>query len=55
MRPMFGFGPGTTLGSCGAGRFTLGIESNGAVKACPSLPSDASHRASGARLQSGTR
>jgi radical SAM protein with 4Fe4S-binding SPASM domain len=28
-------------GSCGAGRNTLGIESNGDVKGCPSLPSDA--------------
>ena len=27
-------------GSCGAGRTTLGIESNGNVKGCPSLPSD---------------
>jgi radical SAM protein with 4Fe4S-binding SPASM domain len=26
-------------GKCGAGRFTVGIESNGGVKACPSLPS----------------
>jgi radical SAM protein with 4Fe4S-binding SPASM domain len=26
-------------GSCGAGRAVLGIESNGAVKGCPSLPS----------------
>ena len=25
--------------SCGAGRFILGIESNGAIKGCPSLPS----------------
>ncbi len=25
-------------GSCGAGRFSLGIESNGGIKACPSLP-----------------
>ncbi|MDB4934137.1 MAG: Radical Pyruvate-formate lyase-activating enzyme like protein [Labilithrix sp.] len=25
-------------GSCGAGRFIVGIEANGAVKACPSLP-----------------
>lgn len=25
-------------GSCGAGRFILGIESNGGVKGCPSLP-----------------
>jgi len=28
-------------GSCGAGRTTLGIESDGLVKGCPSLPSDA--------------
>ena len=28
-------------GSCGAGRNTLGIESDGLVKGCPSLPSDA--------------
>jgi radical SAM protein with 4Fe4S-binding SPASM domain len=26
-------------GSCGAGRATLGIEANGAIKGCPSLPS----------------
>jgi radical SAM protein with 4Fe4S-binding SPASM domain len=26
-------------GSCGAGRSTLGIEANGAIKGCPSLPS----------------
>ena len=26
-------------GSCGAGRTTLGIEANGAIKGCPSLPS----------------
>jgi radical SAM protein with 4Fe4S-binding SPASM domain len=32
--------PGGRRGSCGAGRFTLGIESNGSIKACPSLPSD---------------
>jgi radical SAM protein with 4Fe4S-binding SPASM domain len=25
-------------GSCGAGRSTLGIEANGAIKGCPSLP-----------------
>ena len=45
------FGPFETLlrgrnarghgGSCGAGRATLGIEANGAIKGCPSLPSDA--------------
>ncbi len=28
-------------GSCGAGRVTLGIEANGAIKGCPSLPTDA--------------
>lgn len=28
-------------GGCGAGRSTLGIESDGLVKGCPSLPSDA--------------
>lgn len=28
-------------GSCGAGRATLGIEANGAIKGCPSLPTDA--------------
>jgi radical SAM protein with 4Fe4S-binding SPASM domain len=27
-------------GSCGAGRVTLGIEANGDVKGCPSLPTD---------------
>jgi radical SAM protein with 4Fe4S-binding SPASM domain len=27
-------------GSCGAGRATLGIEANGAIKGCPSLPTD---------------
>jgi radical SAM protein with 4Fe4S-binding SPASM domain len=31
--------PGGHRGSCGAGRSIVGIESNGAVKACPSLPS----------------
>jgi radical SAM protein with 4Fe4S-binding SPASM domain len=44
------FGPYETLlrghgrghgGSCGAGRATLGIEANGAIKGCPSLPSEA--------------
>ena len=45
------FGPyeskfrGTTLrghlGSCSAGRSTLGIEANGAIKGCPSLPTEA--------------
>ena len=29
--------PGGRKGSCGAGRSTLGIESNGAIKGCPSL------------------
>jgi radical SAM protein with 4Fe4S-binding SPASM domain len=33
--------PGGRRGSCGAGRFTIGIESNGAIKGCPSLPSAA--------------
>jgi radical SAM protein with 4Fe4S-binding SPASM domain len=33
------FVPGKRKGSCPAGRSTLGIESNGAVKGCPSLPS----------------
>ena len=28
-------------GSCGAGRSTLGIEADGSIKGCPSLPSDA--------------
>jgi radical SAM protein with 4Fe4S-binding SPASM domain len=28
-------------GTCGAGRLTLGIEANGAIKGCPSLPSAA--------------
>ncbi len=28
-------------GSCGAGRATLGIEANGAIKGCPSLPTEA--------------
>jgi radical SAM protein with 4Fe4S-binding SPASM domain len=31
--------PGQRRGSCGAGRSTLGIEANGDVKGCPSLPS----------------
>jgi radical SAM protein with 4Fe4S-binding SPASM domain len=45
------FGPYETLlrgyhfaghgGSCGAGRATMGIEANGAIKGCPSLPSEA--------------
>jgi radical SAM protein with 4Fe4S-binding SPASM domain len=26
------------MAACGAGRFTLGIEANGAIKGCPSLP-----------------
>ncbi len=29
------------LASCGAGRSTLGIEADGAIKGCPSLPTDA--------------
>jgi radical SAM protein with 4Fe4S-binding SPASM domain len=32
--------PGCHRGSCGAGRSTIGIESNGNVKGCPSLPSE---------------
>ncbi|HEY8075323.1 MAG TPA: SPASM domain-containing protein, partial [Labilithrix sp.] len=28
-------------GKCGAGRFILGVEANGAVKGCPSLPTAA--------------
>ena len=31
-------GNSTYWGGCGAGRFTIGIESDGKVKACPSLP-----------------
>ena len=30
--------PGNHRGSCGAGRSTLGIEANGDIKGCPSLP-----------------
>lgn len=30
--------PGGHLGSCGAGRATLGIEADGTIKGCPSLP-----------------
>jgi radical SAM protein with 4Fe4S-binding SPASM domain len=30
--------PGGHRGSCGAGRASIGIESNGAIKGCPSLP-----------------
>ncbi len=33
--------PGKHRGSCGAGRSTLGIEANGDIKGCPSLPTDA--------------
>jgi radical SAM protein with 4Fe4S-binding SPASM domain len=33
--------PGGRRGSCGAGRAIVGIEANGALKACPSLPSEA--------------
>jgi radical SAM protein with 4Fe4S-binding SPASM domain len=33
--------PGGRRGSCGAGRASIGIEANGAVKGCPSLPADA--------------
>lgn len=32
--------PGGHRGSCGAGRNTLGIEANGDVKGCPSLPTN---------------
>jgi radical SAM protein with 4Fe4S-binding SPASM domain len=32
--------PGGRRGSCGAGRAIVGIESNGSLKACPSLPSE---------------
>ena len=32
--------PGGRRGSCGAGRAIVGIEANGALKACPSLPSE---------------
>jgi radical SAM protein with 4Fe4S-binding SPASM domain len=31
--------PGCHRGSCGAGRVAIGIESNGNIKGCPSLPS----------------
>jgi radical SAM protein with 4Fe4S-binding SPASM domain len=31
--------PGKHAGSCGAGRLTIGLEANGDVKGCPSLPS----------------
>jgi radical SAM protein with 4Fe4S-binding SPASM domain len=31
--------PGCQRGSCGAGRVSIGVESNGNVKGCPSLPS----------------
>jgi radical SAM protein with 4Fe4S-binding SPASM domain len=30
--------PGKHAGSCGAGRLTIGLEANGDVKGCPSLP-----------------
>jgi len=33
--------PDRHCGSCGAGRLTLGLEANGDVKGCPSLPSSA--------------
>jgi radical SAM protein with 4Fe4S-binding SPASM domain len=33
--------PGGRRGSCGAGRAIIGIEANGAIKACPSLPTEA--------------
>jgi radical SAM protein with 4Fe4S-binding SPASM domain len=29
------------MASCGAGRTTIGIESDGAIKGCPSLPTEA--------------
>lgn len=32
--------PGGHMASCGAGRATLGIEADGAIKGCPSLPTD---------------
>lgn len=32
--------PGKHRGACSAGKLTLGIEANGDVKGCPSLPSD---------------
>jgi radical SAM protein with 4Fe4S-binding SPASM domain len=32
------FMPNKHVGSCGAGRMTLGIEANGDIKGCPSLP-----------------
>jgi radical SAM protein with 4Fe4S-binding SPASM domain len=32
--------PGGHRGSCGAGRSTLGVESHGAIKGCPSLPGE---------------
>jgi len=38
LRGMLPFGH---MSSCGAGRLTLGVEANGDVKGCPSLPSDA--------------
>lgn len=33
--------PGGHSGQCGAGRGTLGIEADGSIKGCPSLPSEA--------------
>lgn len=35
-----GYHPSGHAGSCGAGRATLGIEANGAIKGCPSLPTE---------------
>jgi len=32
--------PGKHRGSCGAGRSTLGIEADGSIKGCPSLPTE---------------
>jgi radical SAM protein with 4Fe4S-binding SPASM domain len=39
-RVLRGHGAFTHRGPCSAGKLTLGIESNGDVKGCPSLPSD---------------
>jgi hypothetical protein len=39
-RPMRDSMPDCHRGACGAGRAALGLESNGNVKGCPSLPSD---------------
>jgi radical SAM protein with 4Fe4S-binding SPASM domain len=45
LRGHYARGPG---GSCGAGRATLGIEANGAIKGCPSLPT---HRWTGGNIR----